>query len=339
MSNYSDSFTLKMYAASNNEQSPLLITFAIFAFNQDQFIRKAIEGAFSQTYTPLEIILSDDCSTDHTFEIMQEMALNYEGPHRIVLNKNIVNLHIGGHVNRVVELAHGDLIVGAAGDDVSEPERTSVIVECYLSSKQVSCSIYSDATYIDEAGNPTGYYSVSLPNGSFLPLAYAKRKFHGVLGATHAWHKSIFEQFGPLPSSLTYEDDAIPFRSALIGEVIHIPKALVKYRRHNGSIMLEKKGPIEKQLLNLNRFIFLFESNLTDLMHYYFFIKKDDDLKDKCIAEIIKQRTIAKHASSLLDGSIKDKFFSVCNLTFSGSFGTLYSSSKIFIKYIFSRLN
>ena len=39
-----------------------LVTFALFAYNQEKYIREAVEGAFSQTYEPLEIILSDDYS-------------------------------------------------------------------------------------------------------------------------------------------------------------------------------------------------------------------------------------------------------------------------------------
>ena len=49
-----------------------LVTFALFAYNQEEFIREAVEGAFAQTYEPLEIILSDDCSSDRTYEIIQE---------------------------------------------------------------------------------------------------------------------------------------------------------------------------------------------------------------------------------------------------------------------------
>mgnify|MGYP005853322247 CR=1 FL=1 len=45
-----------------------LVTFALFAYNQEQYIREAVEGAFSQTYEPLEMILSEDCSNDRTFE-------------------------------------------------------------------------------------------------------------------------------------------------------------------------------------------------------------------------------------------------------------------------------
>ena len=101
-----------------------LLTFAIAAFNQEAFVREAVDAAFAQTYSPLEIVLSDDCSKDRTFDIMREMAAAYRGPHKIILNRNERQKSIGGHVNRVVEVSHGELVVGAAGDDVSFPNRT-----------------------------------------------------------------------------------------------------------------------------------------------------------------------------------------------------------------------
>lgn len=48
----------------------LLVTFMLIACNQERFIREAVEGAFGQTYTPLEVILSDDASADRNFEVM-----------------------------------------------------------------------------------------------------------------------------------------------------------------------------------------------------------------------------------------------------------------------------
>jgi glycosyltransferase involved in cell wall biosynthesis len=65
-----------------------LISFILIACNQKRFIREAVEGTFSQTYSPLEIVLSDDCSRDRTFEIMKELTASYQGPHKIILNRN-----------------------------------------------------------------------------------------------------------------------------------------------------------------------------------------------------------------------------------------------------------
>ena len=68
-----------------------LVSMIITAYNQEGYIRATIEGAFSQTYEPLEIVMSDDCSPDGTFAIMEEMAAAYSGPHKLVLNRNPKN--------------------------------------------------------------------------------------------------------------------------------------------------------------------------------------------------------------------------------------------------------
>src|SRR4051812_31155385 len=129
-----------------------LLTFAIAAFNQERFIREAVEAAFAQNYSPLQIILSDDASEDRTFEIMKEMAAAYTGPHRLILNRNPIRRSIGGHVNRIVELAQGELILAAAGDDVSLPNRTQVTYEAWEHSGRQATSVHSAIIQIDENG-------------------------------------------------------------------------------------------------------------------------------------------------------------------------------------------
>jgi len=101
-----------------------LVTFALFSYNQEQYIREAIEGAFAQTYEPLEIILSDDCSTDRTFEIMQKMAAEYPGPHLVKVRSSTENRGTLSHVLDVAHASSGKYVVVSAGDDISKPHRT-----------------------------------------------------------------------------------------------------------------------------------------------------------------------------------------------------------------------
>lgn len=291
-----------------------LITFALFAYNQEKYIRYAIDGAFAQTYARLEIILSDDCSTDRTFDIMQEMAEAYKGPHQIRLNKNTKNLGIGEHVNTVVGLANGEIIVGAAGDDISLPERTTALAEIFIKNPNVY-SVYSNMIEINDNGDELGLWVPESwepvpPNQKSTPSASIF-----VFGCTHAYRKKLFEFFGGLHPDVIHEDSAIPFRSSLLGEINYLSKPLVLYRRHDSNVWLEvKKGTdLKSYVENRRRFlkdkIGLSLTRLSDLricesrlgVEYSGLIKKEMSRLQMCQTEyqISSQNTVVRKIQSL----------------------------------------
>ena len=59
-----------------NSNKPL-VSLVIAFYNQENFVEDAVKGALSQTYDNLEIILSDDCSTDKTFEVIRKCTRDY----------------------------------------------------------------------------------------------------------------------------------------------------------------------------------------------------------------------------------------------------------------------
>lgn len=211
-----------------------LVTFAVFTYNQERFVREAVKGAFSQDYESLEIILSDDYSSDRTLEIMKKMIRSYDGPHRIILNRNEANLGVGGHVNRILEMATGDLIVCAAGDDVSLPGRTREIVKAWEETGRKATSIYSDVININDSGAELGVQSREIPELDSPHEIAAKRM--APHGACHAFSTSMMRLFPPLMDDVVHEDEVIGFRSALIGHFHYIAKPLVKYRHHTNAI-------------------------------------------------------------------------------------------------------
>jgi glycosyltransferase involved in cell wall biosynthesis len=219
-----------------------LLTFVVATFNQEDYVREAITNAFAQTYSPLEIIISDDCSRDRTFIIASEMAAAYKGPHTIRLNRNPTNFGIGGHVNRIMELSRGALIIAAAGDDVSLPERTEVIYQAWENSGRRATSIFSSYTTISAEGQNLGVggtrgdpadATLYRPQHGSL-FDYLSKKWPVVVGCTHAWAPSLFEYFGPLKADL--EDLTISFRTLAVGELLYVHQPLIKYRRHGNNV-------------------------------------------------------------------------------------------------------
>ena len=211
-----------------------LVTFALFAYNQEHYVGEAIPAAFAQTYSPLEIILSDDCSTDSTFEIMQRAAADYKGQHRVVLNRNLLNRNIGGHVNTVAQLAEGDLIVLAAGDDISAPSRTQELFMKWNNLGRPSGVLYSDFESMDLDSKPVTLANEAIYRGPFELETMARGEIR-VLGATTAISTDIFSSFSPLQPAVIYEDRVLPFRALLLGgSVTLVDKKLVRYRVDGG---------------------------------------------------------------------------------------------------------
>ncbi|MGI1663933.1 glycosyltransferase [Palleronia sp. KMU-117] len=206
-----------------------LVTLAVIAYNQEAVVRDAIEGAFSQVHQPLEILLSDDGSSDGTFAIMQEMAAAYDGPHRVRLNRNPRNLGLIGHVNTVFELAEGVLIVPNAGDDISLPDRCAEMYRAYRRTR--APLLYSDTIAIARDGTPIGKRSRKSVVEANDTIAAALRGRRSVIGASCAWGRALYEVFGPIVETGAYEDSVLYGRARLLGQVDHVPLALVKYRQ------------------------------------------------------------------------------------------------------------
>ena len=120
-----------------------LVTFALLCFNQEQFVAEAVRSALAQDYAPLEILISDDASTDRTWEIVQREVQGYVGPHRIRLHRNAVNLSCTVHTLSALAMASADLVVFGAGDDISEPQRTAAIAAVAQAQPQ-AMSFWSD---------------------------------------------------------------------------------------------------------------------------------------------------------------------------------------------------
>lgn len=203
----------------------------IITFNQEDFIREALASALNQTYGDLEIIVSDDASTDSTWSIIQSLANEYTGPHTVRLNRNSKNLGIVGNFNIAVGLSSGDLIVAQAGDDISRPDRVAKMMDAWLVDNCVHDLLYSNFTKFREGQNED--FEITTP----APLGRWNDKQHGgvVMGAIAAYSRRLFQLYGNVPASARAEDTILSFRANISGGIKYINEDLLLYRIHPGS--------------------------------------------------------------------------------------------------------
>lgn len=235
----------------NSNMKPL-VTFALLVYNQRDFIRDAIHGAFSQDYENLEIVISDDCSTDDTFEIIKQEVANYAGPHKVLINRNEPNLGISAHFNKVVhELCHGDYIVVAAGDDVSLPARVSLSID-FMEKNPKMQSMTFTSEQVDKELNPLDSKwdtNLSPDEYSIFTLDdYCRFKDLIIFsGDSRTYRKSLIDYFPPLSDSKE-EDLEFFIRSLLLGQVGVLRKPMVKRRVYGGNV---SKKPMSRSNRNL----------------------------------------------------------------------------------------
>lgn len=216
-----------------------LVSYLLFAYNQEAFVEEALRSAFAQAYEPMEIIVTDDFSADSTAQVIERVIADSGGAKDVRFRRHPQNLGLGNAVNSAVAEARGEILVMAAGDDVSHPERTAALVDEFIRNSSVQ-AVYSNAEIIDESGAARGMrynYRPPMSIGSRREkLLKFKSPSTAILGAVSSYRKEAFSKFAPLSPDTVYEDKVLPLRALLLGTTRYIDMPLVRYRQHGGNV-------------------------------------------------------------------------------------------------------
>lgn len=254
-----------------------LVSLTITTFNHSIYVERAIRSALSQNYSPLEIIISDDCSNDDTFEVAQKSLSNYSGPHQILLRKNSKNIGLIPHVNLVLSLARGELIFGSSGDDESEPYRCEKIVNEWLARGKPPALFFGPVTAIDNESQLLGvrYPPIKENAPNIKGLAVSRGIY---IGAGSVFSKSLLEKFPPINEQAAYEDLVWGFRARLVGALCYIDQPLVRYRVGAGLTTTSRSNsPLGTKKYSIKQDLAFFSSlrqRLIDLK----LVKPDDNI-------------------------------------------------------------
>ena len=128
------------------------ITIGVPVFNGERYLEEALRSVLAQTGVDLEVIISDNASTDRTPELCHAFAAS---DRRIRYLRSESNLGAAANYNRLVELARGEFFKWAAHDDVLEP---TFIRECVTALERDERAVLSfpHAVVIDEEGAVVG---------------------------------------------------------------------------------------------------------------------------------------------------------------------------------------
>ncbi|MEJ0002857.1 MAG: glycosyltransferase [Pararobbsia sp.] len=214
----------------NRSTTRPLASILLIAFNQEAVIADAVRGVLAQTYEPLEILISDDASSDRTFEIIEATVRDYAGPHSVSVLRNAQNVGISGHLSSLAMRARGELLFVAAGDDVSAPERCARVVDFWIEHDRRPDLIATDLIDMDGAGQTHSRLAPTELDAYRSFDDWLAGRPH-LIGAAHTWARRLFERFGPLLPGAAAEDQLMTFRAIVSGGALSLREPLVRYRR------------------------------------------------------------------------------------------------------------
>ena len=94
----------------------MLISVVIPVYNTSSYLARCIDSIFEQDLKDVELIFIDDCSTDNSFEVLNQFLKGRESENLTIV-KNPKNLGSGETRNKGISLAKGDYVIFVDSDD------------------------------------------------------------------------------------------------------------------------------------------------------------------------------------------------------------------------------
>ncbi len=226
------------------------VSIAMATYNGEKFIEEQIESLLNQTYVNIEIIICDDCSTDNTFQILQDYA---KKDSRIKLFKNKRNLGYVKNFEKAISLCNGDYIALSDQDDIWLEKK----IEILLKNIGNYDLIHSDAYLINENEkilnkSYSNFSKKQLNPKDIIELAFTPM----VTGCTCMFTKDLKEKVLPFCNKIHIHDLWISLIAFKNNGIKYHGESLIKYRQHDnnqiGALKKEKKSflKIVKLLIN-----------------------------------------------------------------------------------------
>lgn len=206
-------------------------------FNEEKFIKKAIESVLDQSLNDFELIIVNDGSTDGTSNIINE----FDDERIRILNQK--NQGPGASRNNALKIASGEYVMFLDGDDWYCPDAFKTAFE-EISSKGTDISIFQIIKYHDGKFAQNSWFNLDnfpeeFENRTFSPHECEDFLFDISVSACQKIFKREFlnEIGAEFPEGIYFEDMPFFFYTFLKAESVSIIKRHLYVRqKHDGSI-------------------------------------------------------------------------------------------------------
>jgi glycosyltransferase involved in cell wall biosynthesis len=233
------------------ENQPL-ISILVITYNSSKYILETLNSAQNQSYNNLELIITDDCSTDDTFDICNDWIKDNSKNFRDVkLVKPEKNRGIAGNCNHGLKFCQGKWVKLIAGDDILLPNCISEYQKYTLEHEELFLfsypkilmdSVEEKVRLIKEKAYAlrSHFYELSPED----QLAYMIIRDLPMSASTFFFNNVVLKNLGGFDESFLQEDRPLYMKLTYLGYKLgNVDQQLVLYRIHSANLSTKNKKP------------------------------------------------------------------------------------------------
>lgn len=226
-----------------------LVSVAMATYNGEKYIAEQLDSIINQTHKNMEIIITDDASSDHTVEIIRQYQQKNEF---IKLYINAVNCGVTKTFENSFLHCHGEFIAISDQDDIWRLDK----IELQLNSIDTEDAVYCNSELVDKQGKPMGKLFSSIMNSQSFYSGAPFLMGNCVPGHTILMKAAFRDIILPIPKEIMF-DRWISFCAGSNNGIKYLDLPLVKYRQHDtntvgvGKSKNKKKRKTKREKFNI----------------------------------------------------------------------------------------
>lgn len=225
----------------------MLVSVIVATYNCAGYIEDALNSVYRQTYKNLELVVTDDCSTDNSIDVAKKWINEHKERFiRTIQTKTTHNSGVTANYNTGLSEARGEWVKCLDGDDML-PDNA---IETYV--KYAKSTDSHTVWYAYEQAFDNSNHRGSI-NKSILPKASSRKQMiyllnHRLLGictATNFINRSAFSSQGGFDSRFPMYQDGSPFlKSLAAGTTVGIIDKVLLLKRENQNSLMHTANPV-----------------------------------------------------------------------------------------------
>lgn len=212
-------------------------------YNGERYLQEQLDSIARQTLQPLELVITDDGSTDATLEILESFAPNV--PFAVRIFRNQTRLGYADNFLKAASLCHGDLIAFCDQDDIWMQQKLSVCAG-FFDDPEVLLAAHSALTVLDSGKRGRRFPRFATTRVSGLA---ASNPFAFVHGFAIVIRRKLLDiaSTSSRPEKLLGHDQWCWFLAASAGKIATVRDVLALYRQHQNNLFGVRQATVSGQ--------------------------------------------------------------------------------------------